>query len=249
MIKIRYSDLPGGLHVRVGVHGRNTILYLLPGLTAAQRKAAIRRARSAARVGHGPGLPAAGVARALAADRIRTTVRNGLAAMRMHPASFFPPLIIIVTVAAAYLLLVSVSVRFNPGHASGPNVPVGVDRSSRAARAGGSDSPGDPSPGGMSAGRQRSPSPTAHPGPAPGRAASPHPTSSRSAGPSPSPSRSSTRAPSPGPSGSAPAAPAPGPSSVLPPSPSGSPGPGPGSGSGGGDVCVKVGPLGMCIGL
>jgi hypothetical protein len=242
VIKIRYSDLPGGLHVRVGVHGRNTILYLLPGLTAAQRKAAIRRARSAARVGHGPGLPAPGVARALAADRIRTTVRNGLAAMRMHPAIFFPPLIIIVAVAAAYLLLVSVSVRFNPGRASGPNVPVGVNRSSRAAQAGGNNSPGDPSPG-----RQRSPSPTAHPGPGPGRAASPHPASSRSADPSPSPSRSPTRAPSPGPSGSAPAAPGPGPSSVLSPSPSSSPGPG--SGSGGGDVCVKVGPLGMCIGL
>lgn len=208
MIKIRYSDLPGGLHVRVGVHGRNTILYLLPGLTAAQRKAAIRRARSAARVGHGPGLPAPGVARALAADRIRTTVRNGLAAMRMHPAIFLPPLIIIVAVAAAYLLLVSVSVRFNPGHASERNVPVNINRSSRAARAGRS-SPGDP-PGGMSPGRQRSPSPTAHP------------------------------------SGSAPAATGPGPSSVLSPSPSGSPGPG--SGSSGGDVCVTVGPLGMCTG-
>jgi hypothetical protein len=247
VIKIRYSDLPGGLHVRVGVHGRNTILYLLPGLTAAQRKAAIRRARSAARVGHGPGLPAPGVARALAADRIRTTVRNGLAAMRMHPAIFLPPLIIIVAVAAAYLLLVSVSVRFNPGHASERNVPVDINRSSRAARAGRSSSPGDPPPGGMSPGRQRSPSPTAHPGPGPGRAASPHPASSLSAAPSPSPSRSSTRAPSPGPSGSAPAAPGPGPSSVMSPSPSGSPGPG--SGSGGGDVCVKVGPFGMCIGL
>ena len=208
MIKIRYSDLPGGLHVRVGVQGRNTILYLLPGLTAAQRKAAIRRARSAARVGPGPGLPAPGVARALAADRIRTTVRNGLAAMRMHPAIFLPPLIIIVAVAAAYLLLVSVSVRFNPGHASERNVPVNINRSSRAARAGRS-SPGDP-PGGMSPGRQRSPSPTAHP------------------------------------SGSAPAATGPGPSSVLSPSPSGSPGPG--SGSSGGDVCVTVGPLGMCTG-
>ena len=166
MIKIRYSDLPGGLHVRVGVHGRNTILYLLPGLTAAQRKAAIRRARSAARVGHGPGLPAPGVARALAADRIRTTVRNGFAAIRMHPAIFLPPLIIIVAVAAAYLLLVSVSVRFNPGHASERSVRVGISRSSPARRPSQSNGPGGRPLGWPAAGRRgaRPPAPASSDG-------------------------------------------------------------------------------------
>jgi hypothetical protein len=243
VIKIRYSDLPGGLYVRVGIQGRNTILYLLPGLTAAQRKAAIRRARSAARVGHGPGLPALAVARALAADRIRTTVRNGLGAMRMHPAIFFPPLIIIVAVAVAYLLLVSVSVRFVP-HASEPNDHVGIGGGSPARPPGSGSGPGNRPASGAAPGRQRSPSAGAHPGHSPGRAASPHPTSSRPASPSASPSRSAPGSPSPAPSASAPSAPVPGPSSS--PSPSSSPGPG--SGSGGG-VCVKVGPLGVCVGL
>ncbi len=203
MIKIRYSDLPGGLHVRVGVHGRNTILYLLPGLTAAQRKAAIRRARSAARVGHGPGLPAPGVARALAADRIRTTVRNGFAAIRMHPAVFLPPLIIIVAVAAAYLLLVSVSVRFNAGDASERSVRVGISRSSPVPRPSGSNGPGGPPPpGGVAPGGRHPPAPTDHPGaawprPASARPASARPASARPASARPASARPARSAPSP----------------------------------------------------
>ncbi len=71
MIKIRYSDLPAGLHVQTVVQGRHTILYLLPGLSTAERRAAVHRARSNARVGYGPRMPAAGVAFALGADRVR----------------------------------------------------------------------------------------------------------------------------------------------------------------------------------
>jgi hypothetical protein len=247
VIKIRHSDLPGGLHVRVDVQGRNTILYLLPGLTAVQRKAAIRRARSAARVGHGPGLPALGVARALAADRIRTTVRNGLAAMRMHPAIFFPPMIIIVAAAVAYLLLASLSVRFIPSHSSGPNVDVGIG-GGNPVPPGGSNGPVDPPASGPAPASRRSQSGPAPPGRGQGRAASPHPASSRSASPSASPSRvpsssGQPEAPSPTPSDSQPWTPAPAPSS----SPSSSAAPG--SGSGGGGVCVKVGPLGVCLGV
>ncbi len=246
MIKIRYSDLPGGQHVRVGVQGRNTILYLLPGLSAVQRKAAIRRARSAARVGHGPALPAPGVARALAADRVRTTVRNGLAAMRMHPAIFFPPMVIIVAVAVAYLVLVSVSFRLIP-HASEPNVVFGASGGHQALRP--TARPGDPPASGSAPGSSRSPSGPR--GRGPGRSASPHPGSSRSASPSSSPSRQPSSpgrpgTPSPVPSASSPSTPAPGPSAA--PSPA-STSPGPGSGSGSTGVCVQVGPLGVCVGL
>ncbi len=56
MIKIRYTDLPAGLHIGGGPR-KDTVIYLLPGLTAAQRQAALRRARSSARMGHGPRLP------------------------------------------------------------------------------------------------------------------------------------------------------------------------------------------------
>lgn len=230
MIKIRYSDLPGGLHVRADIQGRNTILYLLPGLTAAQRKAAIRRARSAARVGHGPGLPASGIARALAADRIRTTVTNGLAAMRMHPAICFPPLIIIVASAAAYLLLVSVSVSVTyPPGSSEPQIKIGLGHADTATRHGGHHGPGAAPARGAAPGGPGSPPGTAPLGPSPGSPAAP----------APSPSG---RPPSPGP-------PAPAPSGTLPPTPaptpSPSPSPSPGFGSGGVGVCV----LGVCVGL
>jgi len=233
VIKIRYSDLPGGLHVRADIQGRNTILYLLPGLTAAQRKAAIRRARSAARVGHGPGLSASGIARALAADRIRTTVTNGLAAMRMHPAIFFPPLIIIAASAVGYLFLVSVSVRFIPGDRSGPRVEIGFGNGDTASQHGGPNGPGAPPATGAAPGSTGSPPGTASPGRSPGSPASPTPSpSGRRSSPAPSGS--------PSPSSTPPLTPAP------TPSPSASPSPGSGSGSG---VCVKVGPLGVCVGL
>ena len=121
MIKIRYTDLPAGVHVRTTTRGRHTVVFLLHGLTPAQRKAAIRRAQGASRVGQGPPLPRAALARALAADRLRTTIRNGFGAMRMHPAIFFPPLVIVMSAAVAYLLLVSVTIHFMPGpHAHGP---------------------------------------------------------------------------------------------------------------------------------
>jgi uncharacterized membrane protein YgcG len=124
VIKIRYADLPGGLHIRAVASGKDTIIYLLPGLTAEQRQAAMRRARSSGRMGQGPRLPAAGVAGAVMLDRFRTTVRNGAAAMRGHPAIFVPPILIIVTAAVAYLLLVSVSIRIGAPQSSEPGVPI-----------------------------------------------------------------------------------------------------------------------------
>ena len=125
MIKIRYSDLPAGLHVRTVVQGRDTILYLLPGLSTAERRAAVHRARSNARVGHGPRVPAAGVAFALGADRVRSTVRNGLSAARLHPAFFVPATTLVLSVAVTYLLLASVSIRLHAPQA-GPGRQLGV---------------------------------------------------------------------------------------------------------------------------
>ena len=58
------------------VTGRDTIIYLMPGLTAAQRGAALRRLRHEARTGRGARLPGARVAAALAADRLRAVLRN-----------------------------------------------------------------------------------------------------------------------------------------------------------------------------
>ena len=59
-------------------------------------------------MGQGPRLPVAGVLGAVMVDRMRTTVRNGAAAMRGHPAILVPPLVIVLSAAVAYILLVSV---------------------------------------------------------------------------------------------------------------------------------------------
>jgi hypothetical protein len=240
VIKIRYSDLPAGLHLSAEVRGKHTVLFLLPGLTAPQRKAALRRARSAARVGHGPALPALGLARAVAADRIATTVRNGLAATRMHPAIFIPPMIIMVSVAITYVLLVSFSIRFLPPQSEPrlvlPNSgrgavhsPRTADPGSRPASGAEPGSPGTDGPAPSSSGRpgSRSPGPSAWPSPATsGRRPSGSPSPS-----APAPSRSPDPSRSPGPSPSAP------------------PAPDPGSSSGGSGVCLKVGLLGVCVPL
>ena len=117
MIKIRYADLPGGLHVRAVARGRDTVIYLVPGLTVDQRRAALRRARSSARMGHGPPLSATGVTCAMVADRIRTTVGNAAAAMRVHPAMFVPITVVILSATVAYFLLMSVTIKVRPPQA------------------------------------------------------------------------------------------------------------------------------------
>jgi hypothetical protein len=239
VIKIRYADLPGGLHVRVAASGKDTIIYLLPGLTTVQRRAALRRARSSARMGHGPGLPSAGVAGAVAADGVRTTLRNVAGAMRIHPGIFFPPIVIISFAAVAYILLVSVTAQVHPPQAGGLGGPGG---------------PGNPVP-------QAVAPPPGNPvqGPVPRRTASspagparPRPTSSgrghHPAGPSPSAS--------PRPSGTAPAEPSPSPTPIQPvPTASPSPDPNPGGIVSGGsgltssELCLHLGPLGTCLAM
>jgi hypothetical protein len=202
VIKIRYADLPGGLHIRAVARGKDTIIYLLPGLTAEQRQAALRRARSSGRMGQGPRLSAAGVAGAVMVDRIRTTIRNGAAAMRGHPAIFVPPILIIVTAAVAYLLLVSVSIKIRDPQAGQPANPIPAvvapppgsraqypdPQPTHSARVRLIYAPAPaPAHRRSSSGRHRDPSPSASPTPSPTGAA-PSPTASPSPTPSASPS-------------------------------------------------------------
>ena len=213
MIKIRYADLPGGLHVRVVASGKDTIIYLLPGLTTLQRRAALSRAQSSARMGQGPRLSSAGVMCAVTADRIRTTVRNAATATRMHPVIFVPPLVIIVSAAIAYVLLVSVSIKIHSPQAGGP----GLDNPIAAAIA--------PPPESTRRGPAQ-PTRQAVPGRSGQQAQSPPGSGHHTAAASPSPS--------PGPSQTAPG---PGPSPVPttePPTPSTSPTPDPGGSDVGG---------------
>ena len=74
MIKIRYADLPAGLHIRAVARGKDTVIYLLPGLTAAQRQAALRRGAAKA-TGTRP------------AGRDRYTGRRRLASPSRNPSS------------------------------------------------------------------------------------------------------------------------------------------------------------------
>lgn len=75
-IRIAYRELPPGLHGEVGHDGRGVVVYFVPGLTSAQRRAVLRRLRQEARMGIGRPLPAWRLGLALAADRVRAGLRN-----------------------------------------------------------------------------------------------------------------------------------------------------------------------------
>src|SRR5215472_19251350 len=105
MVKIRYSELPAGLHVAAAADREGTVVYLQPGLTSVQRRAALTRVRSSARIGQGPTLPGPAMARAIAADRVRTNARIGAAAARRHPMLFLPPALVLLVSAVAILIM------------------------------------------------------------------------------------------------------------------------------------------------
>lgn len=224
MVKIRYSELPAGLHVSAEKRGRHTVIYLLPGLTAAQRRAALIRVRSSARMGRGPRLPAVSMAVALGSDRLRTTVRNGAAAMRGHPLLLLPPLILLVSGAIVFVLMSFVTLtvrqhdRAEPPTSPSVRVATPPGRSadptpdpSTGGRVIGSDATG-PAPGGRQHRSKVSPTPSSSPGstvPILSESPTPPPASSPSPSPDPAPSPSASQS----------------------------------------QTCLKLGPLGLCIGL
>jgi hypothetical protein len=230
LIKIRYSELRAGLHVQVETRGPSTIIYLLPGLTLGQRRAALLRARRSASMGYGPRLSAAGLAAAVVRDRVGVTLRNGTAAFRAHPILLLP-MAVVLGASMIYIMSTAVTITMHspqdggslPGVTSGhhqprsqPAYPVGLR--DRVAPSPSVSSPKPSRP--VTSGRPtRSPRPSRSPGP---HSSSPAPTSS-----APSPSRSSS--PGPGPSSSPPASPSPSPSSS--------------------GTCLNVGPLGICLHL
>jgi hypothetical protein len=245
VIKIRYADLPGGLHIRAVARGKDTVVYLVPGLTAMQRQAALRRIRSSARMGHGPRLPAAGLAGAVMLDRVRTTVRNAAAAMWAHPTILVPPIVSIASAAIAYMLLVSVSIRVREPQASGSGaagdpVPAAV----APPALGRPQDPAGRPPGSGRTGRS-------HPVPGRSRAPAPRPSGGKHPAPGTSPSPSPTPAPTgthPAPSPSTTPPLRPGSPSASAPSPGGTNSAPPSSRRpDAGGACLIVGPLGVCL--
>ncbi len=113
MIRIRYrgsNELSPGLHAEAEQRGRRTTVYLLSGLTAAERRSALRRLRLTARMGHCPRLPAGQLAFALLMDRMRTGVGRTGAVLRLHPAGSTVPIMVLSGGAIAFLLFSTVSI-------------------------------------------------------------------------------------------------------------------------------------------
>ena len=245
MIKIRYADLPHGLHARVHTVGRRTVIYLLPGLSAVQRRDALGRLIRASRQGYGPRLRTPEVRFAVARDVAKTTTRNGLAAVRCHPAGSVALAALIAAGVLCYAFFVTVTVRFTPNPAgppvaapAGPHGPA-VRSPGRGGRARAGTRPAVPggrtaAAAGPAAGAGAGTGPASAP---PGQAASsmPLPTGTWSA---------------PGgvlPSGSAgPSSPPPSATPSPVPSPA-SPGPAPPAQGDPGGLCLHLGPLGVCI--
>ena len=148
MIKIRYCDLPQGRHAHVHTAGRRSVIYLLPGLTPAQRRDALGRLIRTSRQGYGPRVRAPGVRFAVARDVAKTTTRNALAAIRCHPAGSTALAALIAAGVICYAFFVTVTVRFTPHPAgppvaapSGPQVPRGRSPGSGARRPAGTRPP------------------------------------------------------------------------------------------------------------
>ena len=235
MVKIRYSELPAGLHVTAEQRGRDTIIYLQPGLTPEQRRAALIRVRSSARMGQGPGLTPVSMAMAVSADKLLTTLRNGAAAMRGHPLLLLPPLILLVSGAIIFVLMSFVTLTVpQHGSAGGPQTPAGLPGSAHSRGVGTGGRPVKPAVDPGSPGR--GPSAAGPPGPKDSLTPSPTPTSA--------PTTSGPTSPGPVISG----APSPSvPSATPSPAPSPSPTPAPSQSQG--STCVQVGPLGLCLHL
>jgi hypothetical protein len=215
LIKIRYSQLQVGLHATVKTEGGHTVIYLVPGLSAAERRSAMDRLRASGKVGYSPKLPAIPLALALIADRVRVTTRNAIAAARLHPTGLAIPAIVLVSGAILYALLVTVSVNLGlpvtsdlavgplpvaaaPVSNAGPQPrrPAGHladagPRSASGPRATGSKA-GQGKPGKSSPDPSAGPTPTRTKptgSPSPTRSSSPSPSGSPSASPSPSPTK------------------------------------------------------------
>jgi hypothetical protein len=258
LIKIRYADLPPGLHVRAEANGRHTIIYLLPGLTHAERRAALLRVRRSASMGHGPRLPASRVAAAVARNRITATTRNGAAAFRAHPLLLLPPVLVVASATLVYVMLSAVSITFP--HA-GPGQPGALAPAPGQARArpgsstgdqGGPQAPGGqagpgsgPASGSGSGPGSESGSPGSVPGGGVAGSGSPAPDPPDPGSSDPGSSDPGSSAPASAPPGSSPTAAAS--ASAPSPTPTGapaapSPSPSPSSG-----VCLNLIVVGVCV--
>jgi hypothetical protein len=262
VIRIRYStELQPGLNGQAERVGRTTVVYLLPGLTSAQRAAALRRLRQHGRMGISPPLPAGQLLSALLALRIRTAFGQVGAIVRIHPAGSTLPVMVVSGAVAAFMVLSAVSIRvIHQPEAIGGIFGIGPIAGSGASpsASGGPDGHSASSPGqdvgdgngAGGAGTGSGPgagSPGSGSGPGVGPGGSRTSGSSGSSGPGGS-AQTSTAATTPPGSGTSPAPnPAPtAPGAATTPGPASPPASSAGSTT---SVCIGLGSLGICLSL
>jgi hypothetical protein len=266
MIKIRYrgpNELSPGVHAAAERHGRSTVVYLLSGLTAAERSAALRRLRISARRGYGPRLPPAQLALALLADRVRTTLGQTGAVFRSHPAGSTVPVMVVSAGAIAFLALSAVSIRVlhHPRGPARPPLSATVPILPGAAGSGGPVTrdpaagrladPAQADPDRRPATSSRSSGSPSSPVAAPNSGSTSSPSNGSGSGADSGPGGGTTLTggidPSPVPGTAADTASAASPSSAAatPSSAATTPAPTPSAGKSG--LCVNVGPLGVCL--
>lgn len=105
MIHIRYKSLSPGMHAEAERGAKSVVVYLLPGLTTAQRSAALRRLRQEGRRGCGPRLPLGQLTVALVADRLRAGAGNTGAVVRHHPVGTVVHALLAVGLLAVFALV------------------------------------------------------------------------------------------------------------------------------------------------
>jgi hypothetical protein len=93
-----------GLHGRIERCPSGVTVCLLPGLTARQHRAVIRRLRQEASRGFGPPLPLPQLAVALGLDRVSTAARVIRAIVRLHPAVTLVPSAFVVAMVTLFVL-------------------------------------------------------------------------------------------------------------------------------------------------
>jgi hypothetical protein len=113
------------VHARAVRAGRSTTIYLQPGLTGAQRAAALRRLGQEARMGCGPSLPRGPLAAARGADWTRRAVRHLAAIVRLHPVGIAVSALLL-TVMAALLLHASAQAAGREQGIQGPAAGAGA---------------------------------------------------------------------------------------------------------------------------
>jgi hypothetical protein len=269
MISVRYChshELSPGLNASVECSRRGTVVYLVPGLTRDERHSALRRLRMASRVGAGPELPAAQLALALLADRIRTAAWRAGAIFRLHPAGSALPVLLLSVGVIAFLALSAVSIQVLPEQAvPGPSPVRGPGPAATAGGTGGIQErrpafnpvnlvrAGSPGSRGGPAGSTRPGASSSHPGRG-GQGSGGQGSGGQGSGGQGSGSQDPAGGGGPTLAGSANPARTPG--SVTGESspahagtPNAAPSPSPSPPAGGGGTCLQVGPLGVCLSL